>query len=466
MVLLLALSLQGQVEKYGSYVGIAAFFGLAVLSLLYFAQAREVKRLREWAGRAPERAREVEERAIAQAEAARRQPPAQVPVAAAQPVAAATAAGARSGTIGPAVPVGAATAVVERPEEDEEEEEPVVYGPPTEDGKGPVLAIEPPAKEETEDEEAPDEPDADDEREPSDEAEEPAEAAPATNGTPPPGAEPPAFPRPSTAAGVAGATPKPAAPGVSAADGAPATAAGGPQPPVAARSEGPRTSDGSPPAAAPPPPVPRPVAPRPAAAPLRQSTASASPRRPVTMPPRRPGAPPPAQTSSGGHRGRSYAIAGGVAAVIVALGVLAATQFLGNDDKPSTPNQAASPTPAATDEAGNGGGGSSSGSGSSAPTSRADTTVAVFNGTTISGLAASTADKIQSSGYKRGTTGDYTDQQRSTSTVFYSKQARRQAREIAKELNISELRAMDAETQALAGQNADVAVVVGSDKAP
>ena len=52
-------------EKYGSYVGIAAFFGLAVLSLLYFAQAREVKRLREWAGRAPERAREVEERAIA-----------------------------------------------------------------------------------------------------------------------------------------------------------------------------------------------------------------------------------------------------------------------------------------------------------------------------------------------------------------------------------------------------------------
>ena len=56
MVVLLAFSLQDQVEKYGAYVGIAAFFGLAVLSLLYFAQAREVKRLREWAGRAPERA--------------------------------------------------------------------------------------------------------------------------------------------------------------------------------------------------------------------------------------------------------------------------------------------------------------------------------------------------------------------------------------------------------------------------
>src|SRR5829696_3642304 len=71
-MVLLALSLQDQVEKYGSYVGIAAFFGLAVLSLLYFAQAREVKRLREWAGRAPERAREVEERALAVAEEARR----------------------------------------------------------------------------------------------------------------------------------------------------------------------------------------------------------------------------------------------------------------------------------------------------------------------------------------------------------------------------------------------------------
>ena len=61
-MVLLALSFQGQVEKYGVYVGIAAFFGLAVLSLLYFSQARELKRLREWAGRAPERALEMEQR--------------------------------------------------------------------------------------------------------------------------------------------------------------------------------------------------------------------------------------------------------------------------------------------------------------------------------------------------------------------------------------------------------------------
>ena len=44
------------VERVGSYVGMAAFLGLAVLALLYFSQARDVRRLRDWAGRAPERA--------------------------------------------------------------------------------------------------------------------------------------------------------------------------------------------------------------------------------------------------------------------------------------------------------------------------------------------------------------------------------------------------------------------------
>src|SRR3954452_1715155 len=63
-----ALSLQDKAQQYGSYAGIAAVFGLGVLSLLYFAQAREVKRLREWAGRAPERAAELEARAVAAAD--------------------------------------------------------------------------------------------------------------------------------------------------------------------------------------------------------------------------------------------------------------------------------------------------------------------------------------------------------------------------------------------------------------
>jgi hypothetical protein len=439
-MVLLALSLQDQVEKYGSYVGIAAFFGLAILSLLYFAQAREVKRLREWAGRAPERAREVEEAAQAAADAARRRPaPAAVQQApAAQPVAA-TAAGARSGTVSPAVPVGAATAVAERPEGEKEEEEPAVEGPVTADGKRPVAAIAPaaepaPAEEdadEPEDAERDDEDlrdEAEDADADTDGAEQPAAASP-TNGTPPPGAQPPVFPRPSTAAGVASAGAAPAA-------GAPAAVAAG-----------------SAPAA-------RPAAPnRPASAmPVRPGAPSASPGRPSpTLPPRRPA--PPAATASS-HGGRRWAIAGGVVAVIAALGIYAATQLLGDDKEPA-PNQVATPTPAAAESASSNGGGTSS----KAPT-RAETTVAVFNGTTINGLASQTADKLAGSGYKRGSTGDYTDQQRAASTVFYRRAARTQARNIGRELSISDLRPMDTETQALAGERADVAVVVGSDKAP
>src|SRR3954452_19814330 len=69
-----AVTLSDLIEKGGAYVGIAAFFGLAILTVLYFAQARELKRLRDWAGRAPERAQELEQRVMAQAEAARQTP--------------------------------------------------------------------------------------------------------------------------------------------------------------------------------------------------------------------------------------------------------------------------------------------------------------------------------------------------------------------------------------------------------
>jgi hypothetical protein len=187
--------------------------------------------------------------------------------------------------------------------------------------------------------------------------------------------------------------------------------------------------------------------------PVRAGTTSASPRRAVTQPPRRPAAP-----ASSGRGGKRWAIAGGVAAVVVAIGVFAATQLL-HKDKTTTPNTAATPTASAT-------AGATSSGGGKAPASRADTTVAVFNGTTINGLAASTADKLVSSGYKRGSTGDFTDQQRSASTIFYRRDARRQARDMGRELHITDLRPMDAETQALAGDRASVAVVVGSDKAP
>jgi LytR cell envelope-related transcriptional attenuator len=56
-------------ERIGPYLGIAAFLGLAVLAFLIIQQAREVRRLREWAGRAPERADEAAQAAAATSEA-------------------------------------------------------------------------------------------------------------------------------------------------------------------------------------------------------------------------------------------------------------------------------------------------------------------------------------------------------------------------------------------------------------
>jgi hypothetical protein len=83
---ILALSVSDKIDQYGAYAGFASVVGLAVLSLLYFAQAREVKRLREWAGRAPERAADLQERAAAAAQQQRIVAPRPVPTTPGAPV--------------------------------------------------------------------------------------------------------------------------------------------------------------------------------------------------------------------------------------------------------------------------------------------------------------------------------------------------------------------------------------------
>ena len=57
------------IDRIGPYLGIAAFLGLAILAFLIIQQAREVRRLREWAGRAPERKEEAADAVAAAAEA-------------------------------------------------------------------------------------------------------------------------------------------------------------------------------------------------------------------------------------------------------------------------------------------------------------------------------------------------------------------------------------------------------------
>lgn len=49
------------VERIGAFAGLAAFIGLAVLALLSFTHGRDIRRLREWAGSAPERDAERKE---------------------------------------------------------------------------------------------------------------------------------------------------------------------------------------------------------------------------------------------------------------------------------------------------------------------------------------------------------------------------------------------------------------------
>ncbi len=49
------------IEQIGSYAGLAAFLGLGVFALLSFTQARDIRRLRDWAGSAPERDAERKE---------------------------------------------------------------------------------------------------------------------------------------------------------------------------------------------------------------------------------------------------------------------------------------------------------------------------------------------------------------------------------------------------------------------
>lgn len=59
------------IESIGPVLGIVAFVGLAILAFLLFQQARDIRRLREWAGRAPERATEAADAVQAAADASR-----------------------------------------------------------------------------------------------------------------------------------------------------------------------------------------------------------------------------------------------------------------------------------------------------------------------------------------------------------------------------------------------------------
>ncbi len=459
-MVLFALSFQGQVEKYGVYVGIAAFFGLAVLSLLYFSQARELKRLREWAGRAPERAQELEQRVVAQAAAGvARRAPAMPGTAAAKGAIAPPRRLAEMPTPPPGAQTAAGAQATELAEAVDETAEPTTNGnvpaPPA--GAEAGAADGTPPEEEADgvatdagDGETPDGKAAEASEE---EAAAPAAPAPATAGADE-AAEPsaPGGPDDEATAGEAAGPPAPSAdelaPAVPPADEEP-------EPTPAAR-------PGEVPAA-----VPRAtpaqrvgVTPRPAPMPLRKPQPSAMPsgrggaRRPGATAGRRP-----AGTPREGRSAGTIALFVGIAVLILGGGTFVISQ-LGGDDSPPAPNRE---TPAPNQTATGTGDG---GSGETA-TAAADTNVAVLNGTTFTGLAGQIADRVsQEGGYERGITETNTrDQTIQASTVLYVDGFRSQARDVAELLSISAVEPIDEETQALA-PDADVVVLAGADQAP
>jgi hypothetical protein len=141
---------------------------------------------------------------------------------------------------------------------------------------------------------------------------------------------------------------------------------------------------------------------------------------------------------------------------VVGLVVLGATQLLGGDDpeQASKPNTVQGGSPAPTEQ------------GQRAPVSRGEVTVAVLNGTTVPGLAAQVADQLEQGGFKRGQVTNAADQQRATTTVQYAPGQRRAADEAAGIVKVarSAVKPIDANTQAIAGPDADVVVTVGADR--
>ncbi|MDX6699029.1 MAG: hypothetical protein QOE65_2426 [Solirubrobacteraceae bacterium] len=427
-----ALSLSSEIEKYGAYAGFAAIPGLAVMALLYFAQAREVRRLREWAGRAPERAQEVQERVSTQAA----QRPAAAPAApapaperrvVAQPMAAGTpaarvaqgSAAAKPAASPGATPAGQPGAAPASPGQGATPGTPAPV-PAGQAGAAPTAPASSPGQ---------------------------AGAAPAVPASPGQGATP-GTPAPGQA-GSAPAT-SPRAPGSAPASPtpAPATARAGTVAPAAPDTGEDRTAAPAPSTAA--------ASARP---PVAERTevrrAGAAPvRRQPTSPPRAPSG----RRAAGAEGGRRRPLAIGIAVLAGLLVViLLATQVFGGSDKPaSKPNTVGAPAPAAP----------ASPTGRQPTVQRGDVTVAVLNGTTVPGLAAQVGDQVQGAGFARGQVTNAADQQVSETTVQYAPQFKAAANEVAGILKIPRTRVkpLDANTQAIAGPDAEVVVTVGADR--
>ena len=96
----------------------------------------------------------------------------------------------------------------------------------------------------------------------------------------------------------------------------------------------------------------------------------------------------------------------------------------------------------------------------------AGVTVAVLNGTTVPGLAATLSDQVSAAGFNVGTIANFSpNQQLGESVVQYAQGHERQAAAVSRRLKIPQREAANPSSQELAG-DATVIVLVGADKAP
>lgn len=414
-------------QEIGAYAGLAAIVGLALLSALYFSQARDVRRLREWAGRAPERTSEPAAQAPrvtsaptpATGTANVRPAPAPAAVRATAQTAAAGAGGAVAS--GPPAATPAATRVVDAPLEPREggagesngvSQDTMAHPPPrspnTEDHE---LLDEDEDEGEFEDEDGEfehddpvdeDRPIEDDEDDDGYEDEDDLDLHEETDDRPVIPASPaPRRPVPPVPLTATGARPVP---------GATTTAGGSILPPY------------------------------------ERSRPGGDPwyRRVFYSP------------------GRA-ALVITATVLVLAAATLGGLQLAGGDG-------GADKTPANATEGSSSSTPGAAGSGEGAqpkPQLAVDpgsVTVAVLNGTTVQGAAQGIGDTVEGEGYQLGTVSNFTDQTRAESVVLYAPGAEREASDVMRRLKIGQREPIDPDSQTAAG-DASVVVVVGADQA-
>ncbi len=486
------------VQEIGAVAGLAAVVGLAVLSVLYFSQARDVKRLREWAGRAPERSAElgvpaVPARVQAQPQTAQQQPAgapaagapaipqpagtqAQAGVKPGQPVPQPAGAQAQGGAGQPGQPV-AQPAAAQGQGDATKPGQPVPQPAAAQGQEGATKPGQPvvqPAAAQGQGDAA----------KPGDAAPQPV-AADAQGGAAKPG-------QPQTAgaqAQAAKANAEPAedgapadedktvkvgqgAPAMAAAAGATAAAATQTKPAPAQETKPAQTGGNAKPASAPA--VPggpggpaTPAGGRPSGAPPAVPAAQRAPVRPML-----PARPMPQQTAILPPRRQPWyrrLLASPRYLVLFIAGILilggaaafGVDQLSSGDSDPATPAAENAPPAADGEQAEDG-----SGEKKRTPIVRANVTVAVLNGTTVPNLAQQISERVEAKGFEVGTVANSADQeqQRAESVVLFAPGHEREATAVVRALQINQRQRIDPASQELAG-DATVVVIAGADLA-